>query len=361
MIRKLKIQSLAILAFWGIALILFFSYLKGPELIETKHIEPTNNSWLKYSGILSNNGESIGEGSGVDIDSSGNIYFLHRAGFSFSNNETIDQDVVIVYSRKTHEIIKTWGRGVFKSPHGITISNNEVWITDIILNKIFKFDLEGKLIQTYGKDYPFYLETCLRIRNKIVILPCIAPEPWYARPTDVEIFRDGTFVVSDGYRNSRLIKQKADGSIVWKIGNIGNRNGEFYLPHGLTKDAEENIYVADRRNARIQIFDKNGKWKSTWSDSYIGRPYSLDFSEGHIWVVDAGDSYEYQGGIERSRVLKLTLKGDIVGHYSAFGNKPGELRLPHDIAVSPQDDVYIAEIVNKRIQVFRDVSSASPE
>ncbi|WP_299735762.1 peptidyl-alpha-hydroxyglycine alpha-amidating lyase family protein [uncultured Endozoicomonas sp.] len=351
-----KIQITVIALITAIIIGAAFSW-KKVSIVETEMIPGHDNGWLEPLSIISANTPLIGEGSGVDIGPNGNIFFLHRAGYSFTNNQIINQDVVVIYSGKTGEILNTWGSGIFKSPHGITISNNTVWITDIMLNKVFKLNLDGSIIQIFGNDYPFYLEACLRIRNKFKKLPCTGTAPWYARPTDVEVYADGSFVVADGYRNSRLVKHNPDGSVSWEVGTIGQNDGEFHLPHGLAKDDQGNLYVADRRNARIQVFDSTGKWLATWSDKAIGRPYGLDFFEDHIWVVDAGDSHEFRGGKERSQILKLTREGQIVNRYSSFGGQLGELNLPHDIAIGISKKVFVAEIMNKRLHEFSEINN----
>jgi len=298
----------------------------------------------------------IGAGSGVDIDSNGNIFFLQRAGYGFSNTETIPKDVVVIYSPLTLKIVNSWGANIFKSPHGITIDDNDrVWISDVILNKIYQFDLDGNFLNTFGKEYQFYTDICLKVRSILKNLPCSMDKHLFARPTDIEVFPDGSFLVSDGYRNSRIAKFEADGDFLWEVSGIGNgdEDGEFYLPHGLATDESGNIYVADRRNARIQVFNRDGYWQETWDFPALGRPYGLDIGKDNfLYVVDAGDAYEFSNGEPRSQILKLTLKGEIVDNYSGFGASLGEMDLAHDIAIGDKGRIYVAEINNKRIQFF---------
>ncbi|WP_161569698.1 peptidyl-alpha-hydroxyglycine alpha-amidating lyase family protein [Veronia nyctiphanis] len=317
--------------------------------------ELTKQSELVSKGVLPTQTQApTGAGSGVDIDSQGNIFFLHRSGYGFNNNTLIDKDVVTVYSPVSHEIIGNWGANQFKSPHGITIDDNDhVWITDIKLNKVYQFDPSGKLLKTFGQNYPFYMEACLKVRNLLKNLPCGQNEYTFARPTDVEVFSDGSFVVSDGYRNSRIVKFAQDGTFQWEVSKLGKADSEFYLPHDLAKDADDNIYVADRRNARIQIFSNQGEWKRTLNFPELGRPYGLDISkDNYLYVADGGDSYEFESGEQRSQILKLTLEGDIVDRYSDFGQSLGKLDLPHDIAVNDLGRIFVAEVKNNRLQFF---------
>lgn len=193
-------------------------------VVETTNLPPANHQWIRDSAIVSQASTDVGEGSGVDPDSRGHVYFLHRAGLAFNNTGIIEKDVVIIYDAHSGQQTGSWGASLFVSPHGITIHQDTVWITDVMLNKVMQLDLQGNLLNSYGRDYPFYLEICLRIRNVLTHLPCLAPGIWYARPTDVEVYDDGSFVVADGYRNSRLIRQRADGSVLWTLDSIGSRD-----------------------------------------------------------------------------------------------------------------------------------------
>lgn len=312
-------------------------------------------TWIGPAGIFPNDtNPAVGQGSAVDIDSQGNIYFLHRAGYGFGNSQIIASDTVWVISSDSHEVLNTWGANLFKSPHGITIdSNDNVWITDVMQNKVYQFDHDGQLLRSYGKDYPFYMESCLKIRNILRRLPCFINDDYFARPTDIEIMDDGSFIVSDGYRNSRIVKFDMDGGIVWEIDAFGNKNSEFNLPHGLAMDSSNNIYVADRKNARIQIFDNGGNWLNTWDAPELGRPYGLDIGyDDNLYIVDAGDADEIPGGISRSQIIKVSLQGEVISRYSGFGSNLGEMDLPHDIAVDTDGKIYVAEINNNRIQYF---------
>lgn len=326
------------------------SEIRVPQVPLAEPSEP----WLEALGFLPIvGGRQAGQGSAVDIDSNGNIYFLHRAGYAFGNATTIESDVVWIFSAETKEFVSSWGANTFKSPHGITLdANNNVWITDIMLNKVYQFDQDGLLLSTFGMDYPFYMENCIKVRNIFRKLPCTVNNYYFARPTDVEIFKDGSFVVADGYRNSRLVKFDSTGRFLWEVDSYGSGNAQFNLPHGLAIDSNENIYVADRRNARIQVFSKEGVWLENFDSPELGRPYGLDIMDDILYVVDAGDADEFSGGINRSQIIKLSLQGEIISRYRGFGNELGEMNLPHDIAVNAQQEIIVAEVNNKRLQIF---------
>ena len=292
--------------------------------------------------------------TGIDLDSSGNLVILHRAGHSFNNASLIDEDTVAIYSLKDHRLLRTWGAGQFVVPHGMTVDDRDaVWITDTGQNKVFKFSPTGELLNPYGEDYSVFTEACLRLRNILPGLSCFLSKKQFARPTDVEVFSDGSFVVSDSYRNNRIVRMDAQGNVIWEVNRAGNEPGAFHLPHDLALDDRERILVADRRNSRIQLFNKDGQFLETWDRPELGRPYAIDAAAGRIYVVDAGDSYEFDGGIERSRLLMLDSDGRLISSQEGFGSGIGEMRLPHDVAVSANGEVFVAELVNDRVQSFR--------
>lgn len=299
---------------------------------------------------------TAGEASGVAVNSKGDIYYFHRASGEYSGNNYIEEPTIVVLDGKTKKVKQMWGEGLFKSPHGLEIdSKDNIWVTDVSLNKIYKFDKEGKLIKTFGEDYRFGMEWSLRIRNKLPNFPVFMNEYTFARPTDVTVMDDGSFVVSDGYRNRRIAKFDKDGELEWQINKLGSKPGEFNLPHGITSESDGKIYVADRNNARIQVFDKNGRYVDHWDNPEIGRPYGVEVgSDGKIYVVDGGDSLNgAKDNKLTSQVIILDKQGTVLERFGTWGSKEGELKIPHDIAVDVEGNIYVAELENKRIQEFK--------
>lgn len=295
-----------------------------------------------------------GEGSGIAVSSEGDIYYLHRASGKYSGDNIIKESTIVVLDGKTRTVKNTWGAGLFKSPHGLEIDHEDkIWITDISMNKIFKFNQDGTLLKTYGEDYPKGLEWRLRIRNVLPNFPTFINENTFARPTDLTVLKNGSFVVADGYRNHRIAKFNPDGKLEWQVNKLGNDLGEFNLPHGISSDSKGNIYVADRNNARIQIFDHRGKPITVWNHKDIGRPYGIEVGiDQKIYVVDGGDYLNGNREKLTSQVLVLNKKGEILERFGSWGNGEGQLKIPHDIAVDNKGTIYVAELLNKRLQSF---------
>lgn len=295
-----------------------------------------------------------GEGSGVSTSPSGYVYYLHRGDGSYANEELITTPTITVFDPNTNEIVDEFGDNLFQSPHGIEVdSQNNIWVTDIMLNKVFKLDERGNVLAAFGDDYRLGTETSLRIRNELPNFPVPMNEYTFARPTDVTVMEDGSFIVADGYRNHRIVKFNRDGNIQWEVNAYGSSDGEFNLPHGITHDQSGNIYVADRNNARIQVFDQDGQHLSTWDDTEIGRPYGIDAgNDGNIYLVDGGDYLNGERETPKSQIVVLSPKGEVIERFGSWGNKMGQLRIPHDLTVLEDGTIFVAELLNERLQKF---------
>jgi peptidylamidoglycolate lyase len=171
-------------------------------------------------------------------------------------------------------------------------------------------------------------------------------------PTDVAVAPDGSLYVSDGYRNSRVIKFSADGNYITSWGSYGKGPGDFDVPHSIAIDSEGRIYVADRGNARLQIFDSNGKFLTEWKSRSLGRPWAVRISPtGGLFIIDGGDQAEFWP--DRARILKLDSGGRILASFGSYGDAPGQFVWPHAIALGPDDTLYVGEVATgMRIQKF---------
>ncbi|WP_404447435.1 peptidyl-alpha-hydroxyglycine alpha-amidating lyase family protein [Sutcliffiella horikoshii] len=294
-----------------------------------------------------------GEASGVAVNSNGDIYYLHRGSSNYGGEEIIKEPTIIVLDGQTLEVKDKWGENRFSSPHGLEIDHEDnIWITDISLNKVYKFSPDGKLVQEFGDDYPFYMEVALRIRNKLSNFPTGMSKSSFARPTDVTVLQDGSFVVSDGYRNRRIVKFDKNGQFLWEKNKLGSGAGEFNLPHGISSD-EQHIYVADRSNARVQIFTHEGDYIEDWDHNELGRPFGIEADDkGSIYLADGGDSLYPENGDGTHQIVILNKDGQIKQRFGTYGTALGELNIPHDIAVDQKRNIYVAELRNNRLQMF---------
>ena len=224
-------------------------------------------------------------------------------------------------------------------PHGLTIdSRDNVWVTDVALHQVQKFSPEGKLLLTIGeRGVPG------------------ADATHFNRPTDVAVLADGSFYVSDGYRNARIAKFAADGRFLMQWGRPGKDAGAFDIPHGIAVDAAGRIYVADRENDRVQVFDGDGRFLAQWRSAAMGRPYSLALlPDGRIAVADGGEQPEF--GPDRSGVAILERDGRVAARFGRYGTGDGEFAMAHEIAADAAGNLYVVDITGRRVQKFRPVS-----
>ncbi len=309
-----------------------------------KKLPDNLNKWASYKvvkgwGILPDN-IKIGKASGVDVDSHGHVFIFHRGSKALNSNlPAMEEEAVLVLENSTGHLIRRWGSHRFVIPHGITIdSHDNIWITDIGLHQVFKFNHDGELLLTLGKAGVSGSDS-----------------HHFNGPTDVEVLKDGTFFISDGYVNNRILKFSPSGKLldIWG-GNIkGNKPGQFDLPHSIDSDKQERIYIADLINKRIQIFDRDGRFLTQWSNPGWGIPYSVKVFASKRFIVDGG-SPDARGLplANRSGVFQVDEFGNIKGMFGKFGQLDGEFLTAHDIAEDGNGALYVAEINGRRIQKF---------
>ncbi len=200
----------------------------------------------------------LDEVSAVAVDSESNIFVLQRGGRKWPDNDILDKTVIevptiFVFDGRTGALIKKWGEKLFALPHSLTIDGKDnIWVADVALHQVFKFSHDGKLLFTLGERGVSGDDTS-----------------HFNRPSDVAIAPDGSFYVSDGYGNSRILKFSAEGKVLFQWGKKGKAAGEFDLPHGIALDTKGNVYVADRQNKRIQVFDNQGKYITEWKTRHL--------------------------------------------------------------------------------------------
>lgn len=293
-------------------------------------------------------GRILGQATGVDIDSSGQVYVFHRAGRAWTEEPAlplISKPTVEAFDASgTH--VRSWGANQFAMPHGLTIdSRNNVWLTDVALHQVFKFAPDGKRLMVLGEA---------RVPG--------ADRTHFNKPTDVAVLPDGSFYVSDGYGNTRVVKFSATGEFQFEWGRRGTGPGEFDLPHSIDTDANGRVYVSDRSNGRVQVFDGSGKYLAEWRSKELGRPFSVAVSGDRAVVVDGGDqslcsvapslAREAECGLDRSGAAEVDLSGRILTRFGRFGNYDGQFRVAHDVAVAPDGSVYVVDVGGQRVQRF---------
>lgn len=283
-------------------------------------------------------GYTLGLCAGVGVDSHGAVFVFHRNERAWTtpfSDRPIAEPTVAVIDGRTGKLLAEWGAGEFIMPHGLTIDREDnVWLTDVGRHQVFKFTDDGRLLLTLG-------ERCKPG----------ADHSHFNLPTDVAVLPDGSFYVSDGYRNTRVLKFDAAGRYEFEWGGKGAEPGKFNLPHGIAVDERGRIFVCDRSNARLQVFDARGTFLAEWKGPELGRPYGVSVAaDGHVFIVDGGDQSKTKP--DHSKAVELDAGGKVVASFGSFGTEPGQFRMSHDIAVGGDGSVYVAEGAGKRVQKF---------
>ena len=271
-------------------------------------------------------GIQLGEAAGVSIDVHGHVFVFHRPGrgFDLSAITKLAEPAVLEIDANTGKLISSWGANTFLVPHGITIDGqNNVFLTDVSLQQVFKFTHDGKLLFALGEPRVGAWDAT-----------------HFNEPTDIAIRPDGTIYVSDGYVNSRVALFDQNGKWLREWGKKGSGEGEFSNPHGLVLvPGSGDVLVADRQNLRLQLFDRGGKFKRQWTGAKDAQ------TTGRVFCVAAdSDGFVYLGirradyDTEHTGVLKLDRDWNIITSIG-FG-KPGDpvFNAVHDIAVGQAID-----------------------
>lgn len=283
-------------------------------------------------------GSVLGSVSGVDVDRNNRVHVFHRSGRLWPHSDVLDttpiaQPTVTIFDGDTGHVVRRWGANRFAMPHGLTVdAHGNTFVTDVALQQVLKFAPDGTLLVALGERGVAGNDS-----------------KHFNRPTAVAVLDDGSFFVSDGYRNTRVLKFSASGQFQFQWGSKGSAPGQFDLPHDVFVE-DGRIYVADRSNARVQVFDMYGKYIEQWRSSTIGRPYSVAVREGRAYIADGGDQPENPP--DRSALVIADRHGENALRVGRFGNYDGQFEMAHDLALGPDGSVYVGDITGGRIQKF---------
>jgi DNA-binding beta-propeller fold protein YncE len=251
--------------------------------------------------------------SAVTADAQGHLYVLHRPAHG--------NPVVVVDARGN--LLRSWGQGMFKLPHGIRIDpGGNVWTVDANTSMVYQFTPEGKqLLAISVGDVP---DSCRG----------------FCGATDVAFAQNGHVFVADGYGNARVIEYDAGGSKVREWGKRGSGPGEFQVVHGIAVGPHGQVYVADRENGRLQWFDPQGKFLGQWT--YGGQLFTVAFSPaGELYVSThpRGVSWDTE-----FNVLKID---------PASGTMLGRVEVPaHELTIAP-DGALLPATLSSQLLMFR--------
>jgi DNA-binding beta-propeller fold protein YncE len=262
--------------------------------------------------------------SDVAIDSQGRAYVALR---EWPYPEA-GKGAILIFN-KDGSLVDSWGEDLYTTPHGIWISpEDEIFMADSDDHTVRKYAPSGELLMTIGvKDKPG------------------APGAPFNRPTRAVLSDSGEIFVGDGYGQNRVHRFTAKGELITSWGSDGSGPGQFDLPHDVTVDHSDNVYVMDRSNNRCQVFDANGKYLTEWAN--VPGPNDAIIDDDNIMHIATAAQ-----GIELR-----SLDGKLIGRWNQRGEGYGEFKgYPHGIWMDSEGSVYVAEVgADRAIQKFERV------
>ena len=289
---------------FAIAAILFLSVVCAKA--QTSHYHLVEN-W----GQLPASAGPWGPVTGVDVDAQDNVYVFRRA-----------QTMPILVFDRSGKFLRGWGDGLFKTPHFLRIDPaGNVWVTDRGHLQAYKFDANGKLLMTLGKKDEPGDNTSHDAFNGMA---------------DVAVAKDGDIFIADGEGpNTRVVEFTSAGEFVKWWGGNGAAPGQFRMPHSIAIDTDGRIYVADRSNDRIQIFDASGGFLEQWTN--FGTPWGLFVKDGLLYCVDGSD--------KNVLLIANAKDGKIIDRIEGLHN-------PTAVAVDSSGAIYIGEVNGASVRKF---------
>lgn len=277
---------------------------------------------------------------GVAADAKDNIWIFTRT-----------KPPVQVYA-PDGKFIKSWGSDTVGKAHHIRFDkDSNVWLADIGHHVVRKYDQNGKILATFGIPGEWGVDE--RRMNK---------------PTDMAFAPNGDVFVADGYGNNRVVHFDKNGKFVKAWGKMGNGPEDFSLPHSIVMDSKGKLYIADRNNNRIQVYDQSGKLLDSWAD--VMTPWSLWISpKDEIWACGSTPMEWLKEPDPKFPLAALGCppKDQIVVKFDTTGRvrqmwsfpkaeddkeKPGELNWVHGITFDSKGNLFLGDVIGKRIQKF---------
>jgi hypothetical protein len=283
----------------------------------------------------------LGEGIGVATNARGHIFVYTRS-----------QATRLFEFSPTGAYLREIGEGLygFAFAHAVRVDpQDNIWAVDEGSNLVIKFNPEGRVVMVLGHR-PEPPDAGLGLAPPA---PGSNPAPYlFDRPTDVAWDAAGNIFVSDGYGNSRVVKYDKNGRFIAAVGSKGNGQLQLNLPHTLAADANGNVYVGDRSNSRIQVFDNDLKFKASYDN--VGAPWAVCVSPGpHQYLYSSNswpDTNDSRQAPNTGEIYKMELDGTVIGKFGKAGKKLGQFSTVHEIDCRNPDQLLVSEITAWRVQ-----------
>ena len=306
----------------------------------------------------------LGEVAGVAVNSKGHVFVFSRgsttgpaygAGAAQLLEFTADGE----FLREIGHNLYAWSFA-----HSVKVDQDDnIWVADKGSDMVVKFNPAGRVVMVFGRKQEASDEGTEPLRHP---KPPLAPvDGLFRQVTDMAWDAAGNTYISDGYINSRVAKVDKNGNWLKSWGEPGDKPGQFNTPHSIAVDARGNVYVADRGNRRIQVFDGEGmflrqitidvpvdpnarpaignKPTTTTGTMAPGAPWAICITPEPNQVLFSSDGYP-------GRIYKLSLDGKVLGVLGESGKQLKQFGWVHEIACPSERDLFVAELLNWRVQ-----------
>jgi streptogramin lyase len=290
-------------------------------------------------------GRTMGSSSAVAVDRKGHIWVSERCGVNSCAGSNL---APVLEFEASGKLLRSWGAGMFIFPHGMMIDKQgNIWITDGQGKdgkgqQVFKFSPEGKVLMTLGKAG----------------VAGDGPDT-FDQPDDVAVAPNGDIFVSDGHTpgrgNARVVKFSKDGKFIKQWGKHGSGPGEFEVPHTMAFDSQGRLFVGDRANNRIQIFDQQGNFLAEWKQ--FSRPSGIYIDEHDVIYVTDSESTDRPGygnnpGWKRGIRIGSAKDGTVTAFIPDPSPGTGATSAAEGVAADQHGNVYGAEVGPKDIKKY---------
>lgn len=306
----------------------------------------------------------LGEAAGVAVNSKGHIFVFSRG--STTGPAYAAGAAQLLEFAPDGKFIREIGHHLYAWSFAHTVKvdkEDNIWVTDKGSDMVIKFNSEGRVVMVFGRKQEASDEGTEPLKH---VKPPLAPvDGMFRQVTDIAWDAGGNTFISDGYVNSRIAKADKDGNWLKSWGEPGSEPGQLNTPHSIAVDAQGNVYVADRGNRRIQVFDGDGKFVRQFT---IDVPVPADaraaignkptattgtMSPGAPWAIcitPGPKQFLYSSDAFPGRIYKLSLDGRVLGVFGKSGKQLGQFGWIHEIACPSENELYVAEILNWRVQ-----------
>jgi hypothetical protein len=306
----------------------------------------------------------LGEASGVATNSKGHIFVFSRGNttgpaYAASASQLLEFASDGKFLREIGHNLYAWSYA-----HTVRVDKEDnIWVTDKGSDMVIKFNPDGRVVMVFGRKQEASDDGTEALKHVKPPLPPV--DGMFRQVTDVAWDPAGNAFISDGYVNSRVAKVDKDGNWLKSFGEPGDQPGQFSTPHSIAVDAQGNVFVADRGNRRIQVFDNDGRFlrqmtidvpvspdarpaimnKPTQTSGPMapGSPWAICITPGPNQVLYSSDAFP-------GRIYKLTLDGKVLGVLGQSGKQLKQFGWIHEIACPSENVLYVAEILNWRVQ-----------